>query len=515
VIAKKMEEEIREVLKKRFSFSEFRQGQFDVLQSVLSKRDALAIMPTGRGKSLCYQLPAVYLPGIVVVVSPLISLMQDQVRGLNASGIAAAGIFSGQSVSEKREAFLQLRKESHFLLFISPERVQKEGFRTWIANQKISLFAIDEAHCVSQWGPDFRPDYSKLKILRELRPDVPILALTATATPQVSFDISRQLGLRNPDRHVYGFYRPNLYSQVEACENEDTKLHYLDQAIQQTPKGRIIVYCGTRKQCEALAAHFQSEHSSVDFYHAGLPAEIRTSAQKKYEKGDTRILFATNAFGMGVDQPDVRLIVHYQMPANVESYYQEMGRAGRDGQNSTCLLLYSKKDKALQTFFIRQAVVEDRIRRSRWQALDAMTQFAEGGECRHSGILTYFRDTQRLKACGHCDICDPSSDRKIKISFRSVVQKFLRPKKIKSKKEVAEDLPLTSEQELRAEILKSWRRSYAEEKDLPAFMIFSNKSLRDLVIKNPRSLEDLEKCYGFGPSKVQSIGALILEKLKF
>ncbi|MDB5038775.1 MAG: hypothetical protein JWQ35_2303 [Bacteriovoracaceae bacterium] len=507
------EQKIHCLLNNHFSFSSFRKGQLDIIKSVLSGKDTLAVMPTGQGKSLCYQLPALSLGGIVIVISPLIALMEDQVRSLEARGIPAACLHSGQSLSLKKNIFDRLKSSDNFLLYLSPERVQKEGFAAWIKTQKISLFAIDEAHCISQWGSDFREDYHRLSLFRELRPEVPILALTATATPQVLNDITRQLQLKNPDRHIYGFYRPNLYYQVELCENDFQKSDYLRQALRENPEGRVLIYCGTRKQSEDLSEFLREEFPSIGFYHAGMSAELRTQVQKSYEASEIRILCATNAFGMGVDHPDVRLVVHYQMPANIESFYQEAGRAGRDAKHSTCLLLYSKKDKGLQSFFIRESKSPELIKKSRWRALDAITQFAEGGECRHSGILTYFRDAQRIRECGHCDICAPTSDRKISRPLQTFEPPMVKIKKLK-KRPVEEDLPLTKEEELRYEVLKIWRKKYADDNDIPAFLVFSNKSLRDLARRNPLNLTELKACYGFGEQKTETFGDLIVSELK-
>jgi ATP-dependent DNA helicase RecQ len=514
-------EHLQTVLRERFGLAEFRLGQEDILQSVLENRDALAVMPTGRGKSLCYQLPAVAREGTVIVVSPLIALMKDQVSNLRRMGIPAGSLHSGQDDDEKRAIFAAIGREKHYILFLSPERVQKPGFAAWVKRQNISLFAIDEAHCVSQWGSDFRQDYNRLSLLRELKPEVPILALTATATPAVLNDISRQLQLREPDRHVHGFYRANLYCQVEACENDAVKMTMLTEAITRTPEGRILIYCGTRKQCEQVSSELSAKFAGVGHYHAGLGSEDRTRTQTQYETGELRILAATNAFGMGIDHPNVRLVVHYQMPANVESYYQEMGRAGRDGRPSTCLLLYAKKDRMLHSFFIRQAEEADTEKvqttylKQRWRALDAITQFSEGGECRHAGILTYFRDSQRIKNCGHCDICAPAAAGHITVPVAKVAEAARTVRKRAAKREpVVAPETLSREALLRVEILKDWRKTYADSLDLPAFLVFSNKTLYDLGQKNPRSVEELKGVYGLGPQKIETFGSKVIEQLK-
>lgn len=504
-------------LRGRFHLNTFRTGQREVIESVLSGKDALAVMPTGGGKSLCYQLPAVCREGIVVVISPLIALMEDQVGALGELGIPAGFVHSGQGLGEKQELFQRLRREKNFVLYLSPERVQKEGFAEWVRTQRISLFAVDESHCVSQWGPDFRKDYYRLSILRHLRPDVPILALTATATPMVLGDIARQLGLRQPARHVYGFYRPNLYSQVETCDSEGMKLDYLHAAIEQFPEGRILVYCGTRKQAEEISATLSNRFIGVAHYHAGLSNEDRLSVQRDYEEGRSRILCATNAFGMGIDHADVRLVVHAQMPSNIESYYQEMGRAGRDGKDSTCLLLYSKKDKGLHSYFITKSEGDEATTKRRWRALDTIVEFAEGGECRHSGILTYFRDTFRIKNCGHCDACAPDSPRRVRVAEVPVLPLISATTRVRVRKKasaVAAAGPMTAEEKLRMEVLREWRKSYAEANDIPAFLVFSNKSLEDLARKNPQSTEDLLGVYGFGDHKVEHFGQEVLGELE-
>lgn len=499
-----------QLLKSRFKLDSFRPGQKAVLESVLSGKDTLAVMPTGGGKSLCYQLPAAHFNGLVIVISPLIALMKDQVRSLKQFGIAAGCLHSGQDLEEKREVFAGIRSHSEFILYLSPERVQNPGFAGWLKDQNVCLFAIDEAHCVSQWGPEFRQDYHRLKLLRELKPGVPILALTATATPTVLADIARQLDLKDPDRHVYGFYRPNLFYQIEHCRDDLHRLEFVKEAINKTPEGRVLIYAGTRQGCEDLATELAGSYKGVGFYHAGMTAGQRKDVQEGVDKRQLRILVATNAFGMGVDYPDVRLVIHVQMPANVESLYQEMGRAGRDQKFSRCLLLYCKKDRGLHSYFINQSKADSTNIRQRWNALNAITEYIESSECRHGGILTYFRDAKRIQSCGHCDVCSPKSDWKIVLPESKATIKVRRRGKGKTDQL---SLELGPEAESRALLLRDWRKSFARERDLPAFMIFSDRTLRDLAQKNPRSLKALESVYGMGPAKIELFGSLILREL--
>ncbi len=516
---------LQNVLQERFGLNTFRKGQLNIIKSVLQRKDALAVMPTGGGKSLCYQLPAVVLNGLVIVISPLIALMKDQVRQLNNMNIPAGCLHSGQGLDEKRDVFSRIKTCGTFVLYLSPERVQNPGFADWIKKQNIVLFAIDEAHCVSQWGPDFREDFHKLCLLRDLRPDVPILALTATATPPVLADVSYQLRMNKPDRHTHGFYRPNLFYQAETCIDDEFKFHFLKNAITKTPEGRILIYCGTRQQAEDLATRLQTYFEGVSYYHAGLGAETRKEVQEKFDRAELRILTATNAFGMGIDYPNVRLVTHYQMPANIESFYQEMGRAGRDGQMSRCLLLYSKKDKGLQSYFIQQSTAARDVISRRWDGLNAMTQFAESYECRHAGILTYFKDFERITACGHCDVCASTSEwivEKPVFAYASEGKSGEKSeKKVKLKKALNRESKTKkstfeikdSQAEARMLLLKDWRREYAKENDIPAFIIFSDRTLIDLANKNPMSLQELENVFGFGPAKTQALGEILLKEL--
>jgi len=502
--------ELQSLLQEKYSFTKFRKGQLEIIQSVLSGKDTLAVMPTGGGKSLCYQLPALYKKGIVIVISPLIALMKDQVKSLRQYSIPCGSIHSGQSVEEKKQVFIDLKESENFLLFLSPERVQNERFLNWlqINKEKIHLIAVDEAHCVSKWGHDFREDYNKLSCFRAVLPDVPILALTATATPEVLKDIEKSLYLKNPRKHVYGFYRKNLYYQVEHCQNDDEKFYWIAQAVSQFPVGRVLIYCGTRKNTRKISDYLKSQFEGVHYYHAGLSSESRTTIQEKYNKEEYRILCCTNAFGMGIDHSNVRLVIHFQIPANIESLYQEKGRAGRDQEKSTCLVLFSKKDKGLQAYFIGKSSAPKAIINSKWRALETIENYVEIQSCRQAGILTYFRDPMRMKHCGHCDVCAPDDGMKIQ---KPNFQKSITLKK--KRKSAQQGVQLSPEQESLERDLKEWRKDWASENDVPAFIVFSNKTLKDLCVKLPKTESELEEVYGLGPSKIEKFGAELLRRM--
>ena len=504
-----LESKIHQILKSIFGYDNFKGNQEEIIKHTILGKNSLVLMPTGGGKSLCYQLPAVFKKQLVIVISPLISLMKDQVSSLKAKGISAGYLCSGQTEAEKRQVFAELSLSPTFILYLSPERVQKEGFQKWIAHRQIALFAVDEAHCVSQWGHDFRQEYSELKILKKLRPDVPILALTASATPAVLYDISKQLTLHKPDKMVHGFYRSNLYYQVEFCENENEKVSWVRDAIKQVTDGRIIIYCGTRKVTELLADKLSQEFSHVGFYHAGLDTNTRHTTQNKFETSQIKILVATNAFGMGIDQSDIRLVIHYQIPANIDSLYQEMGRAGRDGENSTCLLLYAKKDKGLQSYFIQNSEAEKDIKDLRWKNLEALINYCDSRECRHAEILTYYKDSQRLSRCGHCDVCDPLSKRKIQ--QQPVVKDKTSPSQSSKSKTKA---VLNFEEQNRFDILREWRKFKSQELDIPAFVIMTDKTLIDIARTHPQTIDELKNIYGLGEHKIEKFGWDILAELE-
>jgi len=338
-------------LQKHFGFEDFREGQREVIGSILEGKDAVVVMPTGSGKSLCYQLPAMILDGATLVVSPLIALMKDQVDALLARGLPATFINSSISESEQHARIEALRRREHKLVYVAPERFRSGRFNSALQQIPISLFAVDEAHCISTWGHDFRPDYLRLKNVIRSLDKVQTIALTATATPYVRSDIIQQLGLNQPQTFVSGFDRPNLSIEVVHTEKEKEKIARI-RALAQRVGGSGIIYASTRKAVEQVGAKLKAVNLRVSEYHAGMSDGVRIKAQEDFMSGRTQMIVATNAFGMGIDKPDIRFVVHYQMPGSIEAYYQEIGRAGRDGLPSTCVLLFNYADKNTHDFFI-------------------------------------------------------------------------------------------------------------------------------------------------------------------
>jgi len=338
-------------LQKHFGFEDFREGQREVIGSILEGKDAVVVMPTGSGKSLCYQLPAMILDGVTLVVSPLIALMKDQVDALHARGLPATFINSSISDAEQHARIDALRRREHKLVYIAPERFRSSRFTHALQQIPISLFAVDEAHCISTWGHDFRPDYLRLRSVIKSMGQVQTLALTATATPYVRSDIIQQLGLNQPQTFVSGFDRPNLTIDVIHTEKEREKVARIRSLARQIP-GSGIIYASTRKAVEQVGNKLKALDLGVSVYHAGMSDSMRVKAQDDFMSGRTQMIVATNAFGMGIDKPDIRFVVHYQMPGSIEAYYQEIGRAGRDGLPSTCVLLFNYADKNTHDFFI-------------------------------------------------------------------------------------------------------------------------------------------------------------------
>ena len=404
----------REALKRYFGYDSFRPGQEEIVSALLAGRDALAIMPTGAGKSLCYQVPALLLPGLTLVISPLISLMQDQVKGLNAAGIHAAFINSSLTETQIARALDLAAEGSYKLVYVAPERLESPVFRSFAAGADISMVTVDEAHCISQWGQDFRPSYLKILDFIDSLPRRPIVsAFTATATREVKDDIVCTLRLHDPKVLVTGFDRPNLYFQVERTRRKDD---FVIQYLRSHPGESGIIYCATRKNVDKLQELLTEYGFAATKYHAGLSAEARRKNQNDFIYDTAPVIVATNAFGMGIDKSNVRFVLHYNMPQSMENYYQEAGRAGRDGLPSQCVLLFSAQDVIINKFLLDKkdfAEMDDEeadlLRQRDLQRLQTMERYCQTTECLRNYILAYFGE-HPTAPCGNCGSCNNDFD---------------------------------------------------------------------------------------------------------
>jgi ATP-dependent DNA helicase RecQ len=387
------------LLKKHFGYDSFRPLQAEVIQRVIAGKDSLALMPTGGGKSLCFQLPAVYLPGTAIVISPLIALMQDQIKGLTINGVPAAALNSMTPERDRQLLRLQCLQGKYKLLYISPEGLLNE-LDSLLSRMEISLIAIDEAHCISRWGHDFRPEYAQLAVLKERFPSTPVIALTATADKITRLDIIEQLKLRDPQLFISSFDRPNLSLAVQRGLGKKEKVDAIVRFIRRHKDQSGILYCMKRADAENLAALLKASGVNAAAYHAGLPPALREKAQNDFINDRTDVICATIAFGMGIDKSDVRWVIHYNMPGTIESYYQEIGRAGRDGIKSDTLLFYSLGDLVL----LRRFAEDSGQTEVNMEKLNRMQRYCETDVCRRRILLNYFGE-EASHDCGNCDVC--------------------------------------------------------------------------------------------------------------
>ncbi|MGE7915606.1 DNA helicase RecQ [Lysinibacillus xylanilyticus] len=582
-------EQARQMLQHHFGYDSFRNGQAPIIEQTLRGQSSLCVMPTGGGKSICYQIPALMLDGLTVVISPLISLMQDQVEALRAANIPAAYINSTLSVQEVNET-IQLASAGYLkLLYIAPERLESATFLQVLANLSVPLLAIDEAHCISQWGHDFRPSYRAIQKLFTLWPQKPtVLALTATATPAVCDDIRQLLEIDEHSTVITGFSRDNLAFSVLIGENKE---RYIKNYLVKNKNEAGIIYAATRKAVDAIYELLSRLGESVAKYHAGLPEDMRTSEQERFLKDEARIMVATNAFGMGIDKSNVRFVIHYQMPRNMESYYQEAGRAGRDGLPSACILLYASGDVQTQRFLIEQTQDEARITQE-LAKLQTMVDYCHTEGCLQNAILTYFGEEAGVP-CSRCSNCNDGREVKDvtvdaqkvlacvvrmgqKFGKTMVAQVLIGSKNQKmtefgfarlstygilkgqySSKDVSSFIEFLIAEGLLAvkhgtfptiyvpedgkevllgnrtvmrkeavtvrkltdndplfEHLRVLRKEIADEEQVPPFVVFSDKTLRELCDKKPMELEGLRHVSGIGEVKFEKYGKRFFDALQ-
>ena len=493
---------INQTLKQYFGYDSLRTGQEELINGILAGHDVLGIMPTGAGKSLCYQLPALMLKGITLVISPLISLMSDQVKALNQAGVHAAYINSSLTENQIRIALSYASQGRYKIIYVAPERLNTPRFLDFACNADISMLTVDEAHCISQWGQDFRPSYLEIAGFLTRLPRRPkVSTFTATATERVKNDIVASLGLNNPVTMVTGFDRPNLFFRVVTRKGGSQKDNSIINYVKKHEDESGIIYCATKKNVDKLYTLLNEQGISAGRYHAGLSNDERKQNQEDFTYDRIRVMVATNAFGMGIDKSNVRYVLHYNMPQSLEYYYQEAGRAGRDGEEAECVLLFSKQDIMINKFLLQnkasagdvasdmQKTANDR------RKLQQMINYCETDKCLREFILSYFGDTTPC-ICNKCSNCVVVEDEEEETYVETG----------KKRKKAAQLAEHNEHGVALFEKLRSMRTELAAEKSVPPYIICSDKTLKDMCAKLPRDKEQLADVYGIGEQKIQNYG---------
>jgi ATP-dependent DNA helicase RecQ len=501
-------------LRRYWGYSTFRPLQERIVRSLLAGRDTCVVMPTGGGKSLCYQLPAVVSEGTAVVISPLIALMQDQATQLAQMGIPAAVLNSTLSEAEQAAVMSRARDGAYRLLYVSPERVARGDTIGWMQQVPVTFFAIDEAHCISEWGHEFRPEYRQLNRLRNKFPDRPIAAFTASATKHVRHDILAQLQLRNPDKYIASFYRPNLRYLVRECEGYE-QMELLVKALRSYAGSNVIVYSPTINRVEETVDFLGDQDIPAVAYHGKMGAQERRRNQERWMSDEVRVLVGTIAFGLGINKAAVRAVIHLSLPKSIEQYYQEAGRAGRDGLSADCVLLWQKKDAGLLGFFANQ-ILDAEERNRAWERYRIIREFVESTRCRHRQICAHFGETPKWESCDACDVCGSRAEwmaKAVAPAAKSPGKKrvALQPVAAPAAGSAAE---VGSESEDLREFLRQWRRDMSKEKNVPAYIVLHDSSLEEICRRQPKYFAELLEIPGIGERKAEMYGQEILDALE-